>query len=189
LDLGSGGKPYRKLFSSSVNHHIGFDRPDSPHGFTTTNCGGDLRALPFKAKSVDTILCTAVLEHCEEPALALAEMNRCLISGGKLILTVPFIWHVHEEPRDFFRYSRFGLQYLLQQAGFEVQIIQPLSGFFGTFGQLFAYQLFRLHRGPLTKTPLIPLLALAVQGLAMILDRWDRSERWPWAYGVIARRP
>jgi hypothetical protein len=112
-----------------------------------------------------------------------------LAPGGKLILTVPFIWHIHEEPRDFFRYSRYGLEYLLKKSGYEILMLRPLSGFYGTFAQLFSYQLFRLHRGPLARLPVIPFMALGVQLLGLFLDRFERSERWPWAYAVVAQRP
>lgn len=191
LDLGSGGKPYAGLFSQRVAKHVGADRTDSLHGFFggLTDCAADLRQLPFRSHCAGTVLCTAVLEHCEEPLRALAEMRRCLSPGGKLILTAPFIWHIHEEPRDFFRYSRYGLEYLLRKAGFEIVSVEPLSGFFGTFAQLGAYQLFRLHRGPLRALPVIPCAALALQVVGGFLDRFDQSGRWPWAYGVVAQCP
>ncbi len=61
--------------------------------------------IPLEDGSFDTVLMTEVLEHLEEPARGLAEAGRLLRPGGKLILTTPFMWPLHEEPRDFFRYS------------------------------------------------------------------------------------
>jgi hypothetical protein len=40
--------------------------------------------------------------------------------GGRLLLTVPFIWDEHEQPRDYARYSSFGLRALLERTGFEL---------------------------------------------------------------------
>ena len=34
--------------------------------------------------------------------------------GGKLILTTPFIFPIHEAPNDYFRFTRFGLAHLLK---------------------------------------------------------------------------
>jgi hypothetical protein len=109
--------------------------------------------------------------------------------GGVAIYTAPLIWHVHEEPRDFFRYTRYGLEYLFRKAGFEVLEIKALSGFWVTFGQLFVYNLYRWNRGPLRWTPFIPALGLFIQGAAYLLDRIDRAEAWTWMYLVVARRP
>ena len=40
--------------------------------------------------------------------------------GGKLLLTVPFVWDEHEQPYDYARYSSFGLKSLLEKCGFEI---------------------------------------------------------------------
>jgi hypothetical protein len=40
--------------------------------------------------------------------------------GGRLLLTVPFVWDEHEQPRDYGRYSSFGLAALLKRNGFTV---------------------------------------------------------------------
>jgi SAM-dependent methyltransferase len=84
-----------------------------------------------------------VLEHLEEPEAAIRECHRVLRPGGTAIYTVPFIWHLHEEPRDFFRYSKYGLRYLFEKVGFEIVELRALSGFWVTFGQLFVYNLYR----------------------------------------------
>ncbi len=67
--------------------------------------------------------------------------------------------------------------------------ITPLSGFWVTFGQLFVYNIYRFHRGPIRYIPIIPALGLAVQGISYILDRIDKSEQWIWMYMVVARKP
>ncbi len=124
----------------------------------------------------------------EEPEKALQECNRVLKPGGVAIYSVPFIWHLHEEPRDFYRYTKYGLKHLFEKTGFEVVEIKPLSGFWVTFGQLFVYNIYRLHRGPLRYIPIIPILGLAIQGVSYLLDRIDKSEQWTWMYMVVARK-
>jgi hypothetical protein len=37
-----------------------------------------------------------------------------LKSGGKLILSTPFILPIHDRPHDYYRFTKFGLQYLLR---------------------------------------------------------------------------
>jgi SAM-dependent methyltransferase len=89
----------------------------------------------------------------------LRECWRVLKAGGVALYAVPFIWHLHEEPHDFYRDSKYGLQYLFAKTGFEILELRPLSGFLVTFGQLFVYYLHRFNHGPLCWIPIIPALA------------------------------
>ncbi len=127
--------------------------------------------------------------HVGDRALAAA---RVVCPGGYAVYATPFIWHIHEEPRDFYRYSRYGLTHLFTKAGFDNVEVLPLSGFWVTFGQLFVYQLYRLQRGPMRWVPVIPLMAIVIQLLALALDKIDRapgSRKWTWAYLTVARKP
>jgi SAM-dependent methyltransferase len=45
--------------------------------------------LPFQDGEFDAVLCIEVLEHLFDPIHALAEANRVLIEGGRLVVTVP----------------------------------------------------------------------------------------------------
>lgn len=64
------------------------------------------------------VLCSEVLEHVERPWLALPEMRRVLKPGGWIIITVPFCFHRHAYPNDYYRYTGDGLGVLLGDAGF-----------------------------------------------------------------------
>ena len=46
---------------------------------------GDIEHLPFADGSFGTVLCTEVIEHIPDPALALAEFKRVLTPGGVLV--------------------------------------------------------------------------------------------------------
>lgn len=124
------------------------------------------------------------MEHLEEPEKALRECARVLKPGGFAIYGVPFIWHLHEEPRDFYRYTEHGLDQLFTKAGFVTLEINQLAGFVVTFGQELVYFLNRLRRGPTT----YPVAAVqwAIQVVAYLLNRWDRSYAFTWADLVVA---
>ena len=189
IDIGCGTKPYKVLLAPYITEHVGVDHQDTLHDKSNIDRFGTAYNIPAKDSEFDCALCTAVLEHLEEPKLALKECCRVLKRGGIAVYSVPFIWHLHEEPRDFFRYSKYGLKYLFEKTGFEIIEIKALSGFWVTFGQLFVYNIYRFNRGPLRYIPIIPALGLVIQAISYILDRIDKTEQWTWMYMVVARKP
>lgn len=187
VDIGCGSKPYKSLFSKYADKYIGFDLIKS----TQSNNQADVIAAaydtPLRECTVDTILSSEVLEHLEEPKKAVGEMNRILKKGGIVILTVPFFWHIHEAPRDFYRYSEFGLRYIFESSGFEIVEIKPLTGFIVTFSQLLVYYLRRFQRGLLLRS-VGRLLNWAIQLTSYWLNKYDRSSEFTNLYGVVARK-
>lgn len=49
----------------------------------------DVGRLPLPSDAVDTVLCSEVLEHVDDPRDALRELHRVLRPGGTLVVTVP----------------------------------------------------------------------------------------------------
>ncbi|NJM05052.1 methyltransferase domain-containing protein [Candidatus Gracilibacteria bacterium] len=189
VDIGCGIKPYQAMFAPFVTSHVGVDHRETLHTHEQIDLYGTAYTISVADNSFDTALCTAVLEHLEEPEAALRECHRVLQPGGVALYSVPFIWHLHEEPRDFFRYSKHGLRYLFEKTGFELLEIQPLSGFWVTFGQLLVYYLYRFNHGPLRWSKVITLGGVVIQALAFVLDQLDKAEQWTWMYMVVARKP
>ena len=189
VDVGCGDKPYEDTFRPYVTAHVGVDHVDTQHDLGNADLIGTAYAIPSPDTTFDTVLCTSVLEHLEEPEEALRELFRVLVPGGAAIYTIPHIWHLHEEPRDFYRFTTHGIRYLFTKAGFEIVEITPLSGFWVTWGTMLAYYVDRLNRGIVRRLHVIDVLIGAIQGAAMLLERADRPERWTWMYLVVARRP
>ncbi len=188
IDIGCGTKPYQQMIAPYVNEHFGVDHAKTAHERSNVDFFGTAYEIPARPATFDCAICTAVMEHLEEPEQALRECHRVLKAGGVALYSVPFIWHLHEEPRDFYRFSKYGLQYLFAKTGFDVVEIKALSGFWVTFGQLFVYNIYRFNRGPLRWLRIIDLLALMLQGIAYGLDKLDRTEQWTWMYMVVARK-
>jgi len=119
LDVGCGRQPYRRFLRAT--RYVGLD-VDTPvtRALRKADLFYDGRRIPFAAASFDAVLCSQVLEHVFAPEEFLAEIRRVLRPGGRLVLTVPFVWDEHEQPADFARYSSFGLRALLERNGFEV---------------------------------------------------------------------
>jgi len=189
IDIGCGIKPYKELLSPYVTEHVGVDHDGTIHNKKNIDLFGTAYKIPDDDESFDSAICTAVLEHLEEPESALRECFRVLKPDGYAIYSVPFIWHLHEEPRDFYRYSKYGLKYLFEKTGFEIIECKALSGFWVTFGQLFVYNIYRLNRGPLRWLHIIDAVGLFIQALSYGLDKIDKSEQWTWMYMVVAKKP
>lgn len=78
---------------------------------------GDIHKLPFADGSVDAIICSAVLEHVEDPFKAVSEIHRVLKSGGFCFVYVPFLFYYHAEHgyyKDFWRYTEDGVRQLFK---------------------------------------------------------------------------
>lgn len=187
VDLGCGNSPYRTMTAPHVTTHIGLDHPGSFHGAKGVDILAPAYATGLGDHSVDTVLCTMVLEHLEAPQAAFHEIYRILKPGGHLILSAPLFWHLHEEPRDFFRYTKYGLTHLAATAGFDCAEMKPLAGFLVTFGQEFVYFLNRWKRG-LLKRPITAAQA-AMQTVVYQLYRYDHSYTFTWAYLSVFRKP
>lgn len=140
VDVGCGSKRFAGLIRQLLPHstYLGGDLQNNKEGNVDVLFSGAHR-LPFKDRALDMIICNQVLEHVERPAESLAEAYRVLKKGGVLFLATSFLEHEHEVPFDFFRYTRFGLDYLFQNAGFEKAKIhiRPMGGAIAAFGQNF----------------------------------------------------
>ena len=135
LDAGAGDCPYSAVFSHARYETTDFCQVDKVYG--KISFISNLANLPVKAESYDLIFCSQTMEHLPAPGQALAELHRVLRPGGQLWLSAPLFFMEHEAPYDFYRYTRYGMAYLLDQAGFEVESIEWLEGYFGTL----SYQL------------------------------------------------
>lgn len=119
LDVGCGVRPYESLMAAEAYVGLELDTPESrARGRADHFYQGD--RFPFADGSFDAVLCNQVLEHVFTPDDFVREIARVLKDGGRLLLTVPFVWDEHEQPRDYGRYSSFGVAALLARHGFRV---------------------------------------------------------------------
>lgn len=194
IDIGCGEKPLASLAEKYVSSHVGVDHAETLHRKDKIDIFAPSHDIPVDDESFDCALCTAVLEHVEEPGQSIAECSRILKCGGVAIYTAPFIWNLHEEPRDFFRFSKYGLAYLFQTNGFQILELKALSGFWVTGSIALTHYLWQLRRkkGWITLfKPLFLLISpfvLLIQAVAYLLDHIDKREEWTWMYLVVAKK-
>lgn len=188
-DIGCGKKPYAPLLQTLVDRHIGIDHPGSSHGFGSVDVVGTAYHTGLTDSSCDSVLCTAVLEHLEEPEQAAREAYRILKPGGFAIYGIPFIWPIHEKPRDFYRYSRYGITHLFEKAGFRIISIRPLAGYFVTLAHFLTFGLSFLNKGVLQRLHLVDIAIRVLQDTSLLLDKHFFREEYAWAYLIVVEKP
>jgi SAM-dependent methyltransferase len=188
IDLGCGTSPYKEDLVKFTKAYIGVDWGKSSNNQFNVNVFADLtKPLPFKNDYADTIISCQVMEHLPEPGFFLSECYRILKSGGRLFITTPFMWHIHEAPYDYFRFTRYGLEYLLKKCGFVDIEIQENTGFWQMWVLKFNYHTRRFALG-FFKYLWIPIWWIG-QVISPLLDKYDKHPQETGSYTVMSRKP
>ena len=190
-DLGCGERPYERFILEHANHYVGVDWSNTLHALKAdivADLNEPLQTIDDRV--ADTVFSISVMEHLCEPQQFLEEAFRILKEGGGLLLQVPFQWHVHEAPYDYFRYTEYGLKYLLAKTGFRNIEVTATTGFWSTMALKANYHSLRYIRGPkllryVVRSLLIPFW-LADQSIADFLDRIDSDKNETAGYIVMA---
>jgi len=150
LDCGCGLVPYYEIYRDLVDEFICTDWQNSLHDNKFVDVYSDLNErLNFEDGSFDTVLLTDVLEHIYNPGKLLAEIHRVLITGGRVIIAVPFLYRIHEEPHDYYRYTEYSLKRLCEDTGLNILKMEPYGGYvdvlFDTLNKVFIRNRFLLR--------------------------------------------
>jgi SAM-dependent methyltransferase len=191
LDVGCGSKPFAPLFAAQVQRYRGTDLAASRYlGEARPDAFARAEAQPFRDGTFDTVLGLSMLTYLPEPSRMIAEAHRLLRPGGVLILEFTQMVPLHDEPHDYFRFTRFGAEYLLRQAGFEPVEYVPVGGLWARVGLSMIAGLNRMNRGPtrvLTEIP-VRILYVVLQLGFEALDRLFFDPREVLAHVVVAHR-
>jgi SAM-dependent methyltransferase len=157
----------------------------------------DLHTLPFKSGSFDKVICNQVLEHVDRPDDVLGELARVLRPGGRLFIAVPFVWHVHQEPYDRFRFTLHALEYLVRKHDLQISKIRTQGGYFTVVRYVMG------SHGLVTTSLPAPFRLIARLGdsiykwidiiliapVCYLLDQLDREHKLTLGYFLNALRP
>jgi SAM-dependent methyltransferase len=122
LDIGCAGKWAHKLLPGSC-YYVGVDYLRTARDWykTKPDIYGDALSLPIADESISTVLLLDVMEHLPAPSLSLSEAFRVLKENGHLILQVPFLYPIHDAPRDYQRWTKYGFSELALRHGFTIE--------------------------------------------------------------------
>ncbi len=214
LDVGCGDKPYLEIFSPHVTEYLGVEHEAAfrQTASSTRTRGPDVfydgKRLPFADGEFDTVLSVQTLEHTPKPQALVREMARVLHPDGRLLLSAPFSFRLHEQPHDYFRYSPHGLRALCTEAGLVVERCEAMGNLWSLLGHKLnsylalnvahaggvAQRLDKLgHESEQRQSPrywLLPAVALGMASVsvaARVLDRVAPDETESLGYVIVAR--
>lgn len=129
LDCGCGSVPYYGMYKDQVADVTCVDWPSSRHDTQFADELADINhGLPFPDESFDTIILSDVLEHIYEPKRLMAEVSRTLRLDGVVLCFVPFMYWIHEDPHDYYRYTEHALRDLCERNALGVLEIGVYGG-------------------------------------------------------------
>jgi SAM-dependent methyltransferase len=189
LDAGSGEGQYRHHFARHRYCGVDLAVGDASWDYSGLDAVADLTALPFRAAAFDAAVHIVTIEHLREPGAALAEIARTLAPGGILLIAAPHEWEVHQAPHDYFRYTRYGLAYLLEKSGFEVREMRAAGGYFRLLARRLLNGL-QFFTGGVRWLFFVPAAILLVPPALILplLDPLDRERNFTLGYVCTARR-
>ncbi|MBP9098505.1 MAG: class I SAM-dependent methyltransferase [Ferruginibacter sp.] len=179
FDIGCGNKPYAELFLSNVNSYKGCDVVQSSKNCVDVIC--EATNIPVGSSSFDTVISTQTIEHVADHRMLVAEAYRLLKPGGYFIVSGPMYWPLHEEPYDYFRFTKHGFKYVLNGAGFEVTEILSNGGKWALLGQAILITLPNWMIKP-------KLVRRLINSFFMFVDKKNYDEVSTMNYVIVAKK-
>ena len=134
LDLGGKRRNKRGVFDieafSFQVDYANIDRQTEPDYVC------DAFYIPVKTGSYDAVILSELLEHVRDPITVLKQALRVLKVGGKAVVTAPFMFHIHGDPKDYGRYTDQYWLWAAREAGFSVGEIRSQGGFYALIANL-----------------------------------------------------
>lgn len=134
----------------------------------------DLHRLSLRDETVGTALLLDTIEHVREPWRAMAELHRCLLPGGMIVMTSVMYFPIHAHPDDYWRFTAQGFSSLLQK--FDVVALEMCG----------LKKLPHTVVGIASKGPVDPATELAI---GETVAAWKRRGSGSWKEAILAVAP
>jgi len=182
------GSEYIGLDYLVTGKHLYGSRPD---------VFADAGNIPLADESIDTVVILEVMEHLRRPREAMQEIARVLRPQGRLLLTMPFLYPVHDAPHDYQRLTAYGLARDVEAAGLRVDALLPALGSAETAGLICCLALGGMFLRAIQRRSLgVLLLPLAIAAIPVVnvvawlggrlLPPWDAITA---GYKLMASKP
>lgn len=190
LDIGGEKKDNRSKFVPPLSR---------VKSWTSVNIDADTGAdiiapaerIPLDDGCADWVIMTELLEHVPDPPAVLKEASRLLKSGGKILITMPFLYQVHGDPHDYARWTADMMRRNVEAAGLQVKSLEPMGGLFCVIYDLLRAHVYRSYQdGTLGFKIRVKLLQISAP-LFGLLDKGATKSRAHITTGwsVLAEKP
>lgn len=130
VDIGAGRCKYKSLITQYAQGYIAIDNLASEYQYKQgeglrIDVIGDVLKLAFKDEAFDTVICTEVIEHVPAPFVLMSELSRITRKGGNVLLSTGWVAPYHQEPKDYYRFSKDAFRYLCHRHGLEMIELIP----------------------------------------------------------------
>lgn len=195
LDIGAGDQWIRPYLADEIDY-VALDYPATGKVMyrARPDVFADAEKLPFPDDSFESVVCLEVLEHVREPDKVMAEVARVLRPGGRLWLSMPFLYPLHDAPFDFQRHTVHGLKRDLCRAGLELLSLNATCGSVRTAGLLVCLALAggvqSAGRAGWLLLPLVVPLVVAINtGAFLLAIAWPNWAALAAGHQLLARKP
>jgi len=197
IDIGCGTKPYETIFSPYVDSYFGVDYTptlESNYGNQTkADLYIDCTDTGLEPESFNTLLSTQVMEHIFDINKYVKECYRLLKKDGIGIFTIPMSWRCHAEPYDYYRFTKYSLEKIFKENGFDILELRGIEGAFASTIQHFI--LFLCNR-PSPRNILIRVINRIVSNIvfsvmnyiALKLDRHFPDDKFCLDYLLVVKK-
>jgi len=188
LDVGCGDMPYKKSLPPQVTQYDTIDIEERAGPVTYKGSMTDMRMVGDQA--YDGVISFEVLEHVPNPFKGAREVARVLKKDGVFIFSTPHLSRLHELPHDYFRYTEYGLQSVLNEAGFRVVTLTSHGSLLSFLGHQVSVALLGIVWGvPVLKWIVFALNVCVVVLPCYILDKiFCAKSLLPNGYVCVARK-
>ncbi|WP_316832723.1 class I SAM-dependent methyltransferase [Pedobacter aquatilis] len=193
IDIGCGNKPCLETINPLVTKYIGCDIIQSSNQCVDVLCPAN--DIPLAEATFDTVFSSQTIEHVEDHQGLVNEAYRLLKPNGYFVLTGPMYWPLHEEPHDFFRFTKHGFRHILEKAGFEIIEINSNGGKWAVAGQALLHAVYpAMYNVKGIKGKLIKSMAFLLGGIKTInriftyLDTKNYDPVNTMNYVIVARK-
>ncbi len=188
IDIGCGYSPYKAILSKNVSKYEGIDI--IPYNEDVTYLGNILVKNPFRENQFDCAISFEVLEHIPNFDHFLKQIHKIIKPNGYFIISVPHLSRLHEEPFDFYRFTKYGLIEIFTRNRFDIVEIASKGSLLSFLG----HQVSNLFVSAFWQIPLLKYVVLFLNFLLITVpsfwvDRvFDKNGIFAQGYILVAKK-
>ena len=188
LDVGAGRLAYKNMLLQYCKNYKSVDFKKTNEKLDYVADAQDMKKV-IKDNQFDTVFCSQVLEHVPEPQKVFNEIHRILKKDGHVIFTVPFLGYLHNEPYDFFRYTKHSLKFMAQKSNLEIAEIKESGGLFSFLGYIWSTSFVGLFSGFPVLNKIVFYINIPICYIWIFLDKITMNKKiMPLNYLLVLKR-